>query len=78
MKNSDKPTNATLTYNSLTGEPNGHFIGLTKREYFAGLAMHGMLSNNELINSLDLNWIAINAIKQADELLNLLEHDTNI
>lgn len=62
--------------------------GLTKREYFAGLAMQAILSNRELQICLfmDLesdkkifpninrqNAIAIHAIKEADELLKQLE-----
>lgn len=58
--------------------------GLTKREYFAGLAMQGILANRELqiCIFLDLendkkmfpninhqNAIAIHAIREADELI---------
>ena len=50
-------------------------LGLTKREYFAGLAMQGMLSNNLIIDSDNWYWIAENSIKQADELLKLLSND---
>jgi hypothetical protein len=52
--------------------------GLTKREYFAGLAMQGILSNHSLIDADDWEWVAKNAIKQADDLLTQLENDTNI
>ena len=62
--------------------------GLTKREYFAGLAMQGILANQELQiwlfmdlkndkkifpNINHQNTIAIHAIKEADELLKQLE-----
>ena len=36
------------------------FLGLTKREYFAGLAMNGLLSSGKLITS-DAALLAVNA-----------------
>ena len=48
--------------------------GLTKREYFAAMAMQGMLSNNKIIDTDNWEWIAENAVKQADELLKQLEN----
>ncbi len=45
--------------------------GLTKREYFAGLAMQGILSNPEF-NNLDIENSAVLAVNQADELLKQL------
>ena len=54
----------------LDGNHTGHpdTIGLTKREYFAGLAMQGMFSQHTFIlkNTTELATIAI---KCADELL---------
>jgi hypothetical protein len=48
-------------------------IELSKREYFAGLAMRGILSNHELINIFNCeSQIAENSIKFADELINQL------
>jgi hypothetical protein len=41
--------------------------GLSKREYFAGLAMQGLLASN------DRDKIAYNAVKYANSLLNELE-----
>ena len=43
--------------------------GLTKREYFAGLAMQGFLSND---SSYDNEWICIRSLKLADELIKQL------
>jgi hypothetical protein len=41
--------------------------GLTKREFFAAMAMQGMLSNPN--NNADSDITAIRARKQADELI---------
>jgi len=46
--------------------------GLTKREYFAGLAMQGMLANKDA-NTFDAFTTAEISIKYAEELLNQLE-----
>lgn len=48
--------------------------GLTKREYFAGLAMQGMLSNPELCNHVN-NINILYAVKVADELLKALDNE---
>jgi len=52
--------------------------GLTKREYFAAMAMQGMLSNSIVlkerhINLFDLERISENAILFADRILHELE-----
>jgi len=46
-------------------------IGLTKREYFAAMAMQGILSNN-------LDWInvAVSSVDFADALISELEKDS--
>lgn len=54
-----------------------HF-GLTKREYYAGLAMQGMLSNPSLIDgggSALLDWIGECATEMADTLIQHLEKE---
>ena len=58
------------------------FGGLTKREYFAGLAMQGMLSNSGtsiyLKGNIDLlvpELVSKFAIEYADELLKQLENE---
>lgn len=48
--------------------------GLTKREYFAGLAMQGLLSNQRL--SATEEELAKASIEVADELLKQLENET--
>lgn len=48
-----------------------HARGLTKREYFAAMAMQGILANSEM--GLDTQtWIADEAILQADALIEQL------
>lgn len=48
--------------------------GLTKREYFAGLAMQGILAN-EGYNASMPDVLIEEAISQADELLKALEEN---
>ena len=71
MKNSDKPINPVLTQNP-------SFIGLSKREHFAGLAMQGLLAlpDKGTFASFDeaIEWICELSIKFADELLKQLEN----
>jgi len=47
--------------------------GLTKREYFAGLAMQGMLASGKLYTTLDYDTLGEKAVKFADNLLSQLE-----
>lgn len=56
--------------------PSMNGIGLTKREYFAGLAMQGLLSNPSQIGdttSFSFEWVASHAVGYADKLLKQLE-----
>jgi hypothetical protein len=46
----------------------GSISGLTKREYFAGLAMQGILAH-QTFGENDRKWIAGEALLQADALL---------
>jgi|GEM_PF-1300433 len=84
MNNADKPINGIIR-SETDGE--NRFIGvytdyqdagLTKREYFAGLAMQGFLANRWSKESVDFqgNPIAIAefSINCADELLKQLEN----
>jgi hypothetical protein len=41
----DDPINFHLVYDVITGRPCGHVEGLTKREYFAAMAMQGILAS---------------------------------
>ncbi len=66
MENGKQPISATLTYNEVSGHPNGHLLGLTKREHFAGLAMYSFLSTGKDSNAED--WVRL-----ADALLAELE-----
>ena len=73
MKNADKPINPILTQSpSLQNDTS---LGLTKREYFAGLAMQGLCSNQEFLKNLngEPNSVAQACIEIADELLKQLE-----
>ena len=84
MKNADKPINPVLTQSpSLQNDTS---LGLTKREYFAGLAMQGLLANPQYwkrvyktLSSLKANKDSIEcvftqfSIKLADEILKQLE-----
>lgn len=78
MNNADKPaypTNARMHSDA---------VGLTKKEYFAALAMQGLLANPQYMMSLedsyrrkaihDMNgMLARESVDMADELLNQLE-----
>ena len=48
--------------------------GLTKREYFAAMAMHGILSNSPDWTDSDncLNWVSESSAKYADALIEAL------
>lgn len=73
MNNSDKPA-------FVDGSSNGDIgsSGLTKREYFAGLAMQGMLANPSILQNANnphtfCEELCLASVEQADELLNQLE-----
>ena len=75
MKNADKPINPVLTQSpSLQNDTS---LGLTKREYFAVVALQGILSNRWSMEFGNYNeeQKAEMAIKYADELLKQLEDD---
>ena len=46
--------------------------GLTKREIFAAIAMHALLSNPEIVKSLDADQIDTLAVRRSDGVLNAL------
>ena len=78
MKNEDKPINPIPEHFDKYKNEN---IGLTKREYFAGLAMQRLLANcnggmtsggNRVFSP---NGISELAVLHADELLKQLEDD---
>lgn len=70
MKNGDKP--AFRKHDS--GFTDGS-SGLTKREYFAAMAMQGMITAYHKINHTkkDLSFISVMSLEYADELLKQLE-----
>ena len=51
----------------------GNFDGLTKREYFAGLAMQGLLSRNIKMFEPSPEELCLLSVKFSDELLKQLE-----
>ncbi len=73
MKNSERPINPIVMENTLPG--------LTKREYFAGLAMQALISNSVIVTKIDTNngedlqLLSMASISIADELLNQLQND---
>ena len=86
MKNADKPINPSTSikisdteffeYDLPTKER--QYSGLTKREYFAGLAMQGLLAlpDKGTFSSFDeaIEWMCEVSVKFADELLKQLEN----
>ena len=78
MKNADKPINPVLTQSpSLQNETS---LGLSKREYFAGLAMQGLISSFTKKASYgewgtEMEATIKCAIDYADELLKQLENE---
>jgi hypothetical protein len=66
MENENQPINPHLVHTH-SGEVQEYSKGLTKREYFAGLAMQGMLSNPATYG--DREIMMIEAVKNADSLL---------
>lgn len=72
MTNGDQPINPTTVKSQKYKLIN--VTGLTKREYFAGLAMQGLLNHKHLNGSkLDYEIISRHAVCCADELLKQLE-----
>lgn len=79
MKNSEQP--AFAVSREMCEMPNGQInieeypFGLTKREYFAGLSLQGVIAIYEHVN-FHPSFVAQKAIQIADELLKQLEADT--
>ena len=71
MNNSEQPINPVLG----NGVSTSTLYGLTKREYFAGLAMQGMIQSHTLnLSKEEASIIAGQSIQFADELLKQLQH----
>jgi hypothetical protein len=69
MKESERPINPILDLN----QDKSGLRGLTKREYFAGLAMQGFCACPNL--EISREDLAIESVRQADELLKQLQND---
>lgn len=67
MSIKDEPASPCIEEND-----GGHYYGLTKREYFAGIAMQGLLSNNSGW-TIEPNSVALYARDYSDALLRALE-----
>ena len=78
MKNADKPTYPLEFKKEGSYNTEGWSNGLTKREYFAGLAMQGLLAlpDKGTYGSFDeaIERICEVSVKFADELLKQLEN----
>lgn len=75
MENGKEPINPHLVYTH-SGEVQEYSMGLTKREYFAGLAMQGILASNTeglARGMIDVTGLIQSAVRSADELLKELE-----
>jgi hypothetical protein len=74
MKNKDLPANP-IYYKDRDGQDCLE-TGLTKREYFAGLAMQGILARDKYpLSEGEMNAIAELSTYMADQLLKQLSHD---
>ena len=84
MKNADKPINPTTSqkinetefFEYELPDRQRQYSGLTKREYFAGLAMQGLMSSfteNAENGFYGTKEVVSTAIEYADELLKQLE-----
>lgn len=47
-------------------------VGLSKREYFAAMAMQGIISNHGMIDSTNWDWLSEQSVNAADALMNAL------
>ena len=77
MENGNQPINPCVIEQNIREE----FIGLTKREYFAGVALRTMnpTGYRNMLNSGSGNWAAMmaeDAVYMADMLLKQLEKPT--
>ncbi|MFM7853892.1 MAG: hypothetical protein ACKO96_18700 [Flammeovirgaceae bacterium] len=69
MKNGDKKAHPFINKNG----DDEH--GLTKREYFAAMAMQGLLANNDSWSCDTASCVAEFSVRLADELLKQLEDE---
>lgn len=73
MKNKDQPVNP-VTIQKEKGDDTVivTYPGLTKREYFAAMAMQGLLAN-KFTSVWEIEKVCLHSIMYADELLKQLE-----
>lgn len=81
MKAEDEGNELEFPYTELdsySGNPYNNHFGITKREYFAAMAIQGILANPELfglssgiLSDIFSKW----AVKQADSLINELNKE---
>lgn len=74
MKNADKSIHANVTIIETEGVNKGNVIttdGLTKREYFTGIAIQGALANQDT-DITEVKLVCELAVKYADEILKQL------
>lgn len=74
LKNADKPAFPLADTND-TLDVIGKYGGVTKREYFAGIALQGLLAteSDTPIGEWNYEFIAATAVKSADALIKELE-----
>ena len=74
MNNANNPIHARTAFdkNGDITSWDDEYLGLTKREYFAGLAMQGILASS-VGRSLSRTFVATESVNYADELLKQLE-----
>lgn len=65
-------TEATEPINVITEGGTIYSNGLTKREYFAVMAMQGILADKKLYHSDDMESACADAVKMADQLIKQL------
>lgn len=73
MENNNQPAFPIHPYKELEMDiERGYPFGLTKREYFAALAMQGLLSSNNVDPFGDTKAVADQSVTAADALLSAL------
>jgi len=76
MNNGDKPADTYVTSEIRKGQRYSVVIeGLTKREYFAGLAMQALMADSEW--DIPVSRVGNVAVAVADELLKALENNND-
>jgi len=61
------PAFPTLVYDEKSGMPNGHYEGITLRDYFAAKAMQAIISNSDTLREC-INYAIKDNIESNDEV----------